>query len=68
MGGCAALASTNLLSAVPREWHRQTVRLAAPPGVRRAVVLLRGSERRFWAGHYGAKFAAPALRFLPPLA
>lgn len=67
IGGAAALASTGARSAVVCEWRRQVLRLAGyPPGVRRAVVLLRGTERRFWSGHYGAKFAAPALRFLPP--
>ena len=67
MGGAAALASTGVRSAVPCEWRRQAVRLEGyPPGVRRALVLLRGTERRGWEGHYGAKFAAPALRVLPP--
>lgn len=33
------------------------------PGVRRALVVLRGKDGRFWAGHYGSKFAAPELLF-----
>ncbi len=27
-------------------------------------MLLRGKDRQFWAGHYGAKFASAELRFL----
>ncbi len=34
------------------------------PGVRRAVVVLRGRDVQFWAGHYGAKFSSAQLRFL----
>jgi hypothetical protein len=33
------------------------------PGVRRAIVVLRGKDERFWAGHYGCKYAAPELHF-----
>ncbi len=67
MGGAAALDSTGARSAMPCQWRRQAVMLEGyPPGVRRALVLLRGTERQFWSGHYGAKFAAPSLRFLPP--
>lgn len=45
-------------------WRRRTLRATvAARGVRRAVVLLAGSERRFWAGEYGCKLAAPVLRF-----
>lgn len=35
-------------------------------GPRRALVLLRGSEHSSWAGHFGAKFAAPCLRLEAP--
>lgn len=34
-------------------------------GVRRAIIVLRGKDDAFWAGHYGAKFAAPELHFGP---
>lgn len=37
-----------------------------PPGVRHATVVLRGRDLRFWRGHYGAKLAAPSLRFMAP--
>ena len=36
------------------------------PGVRRAVVVLQSKDSQFWAGHYGGKFTAPQLRFVPP--
>ncbi|EIE27682.1 hypothetical protein COCSUDRAFT_64332 [Coccomyxa subellipsoidea C-169] len=32
-------------------------------GVRRAILVLRGKDDRFWAGHYGSKFSAPELYF-----
>ncbi|KAK9917242.1 hypothetical protein WJX75_002224 [Coccomyxa subellipsoidea] len=32
-------------------------------GVRRAILVLRGKDERFWAGHYGSKFSAPELYF-----
>ena len=34
-----------------------------PRGSRRALVVLGGRDARFWAGHYGAKYAAPELTF-----
>ncbi|CAL5223908.1 g6505 [Coccomyxa viridis] len=34
-----------------------------PAGVRRALIVLRGKDEPFWAGWYGAKFAAPELHF-----
>jgi hypothetical protein len=33
------------------------------PGVRRALVVLRGKDEQFWAGFYGSKFSAPELHF-----
>ena len=37
------------------------------PGARRAVVVIRATDQPSWAGHYGAKLAAPWLSFgLPP--
>ena len=60
--GCLHAASSGEMTAVPQQWGRQALRLVGyPPGVRRAVVLLSGSEPRFWAGHYGAKLASPRL-------
>lgn len=51
----------------PNVWRPRTLRDTVDVrGVRRAVVLLAGSERRFWAGEYGCKFAAPVLRFVAP--
>ncbi|KAL4425959.1 hypothetical protein ABPG75_009975 [Micractinium tetrahymenae] len=45
-------------------WRPRSLRATASAGgVRRAVVLLAGSELSFWAGDYGCKFAAPVLRF-----
>lgn len=45
-------------------WRPRSLRATVPAsGVRRAVVLLAGSEHRFWAGEYGCKFAAPVLHF-----
>jgi len=38
---------------------------ATPRGARYAVLLLRGSDTRFWAGHYGTKLACAELRLLP---
>ena len=62
-------------------WARLVGRVAAPVaragggggggdkrptlGARRALVYLRGRDTAFWAGAYGAKFAAPSLRFVP---
>jgi hypothetical protein len=54
-------------------WARLVGRVDAPRtgvategrGARRALVFLRGRDTAFWAGHYGAKWAAPSLRFLP---
>ena len=58
--------TTHMIATVPQAWQRSVLRLAGyPPGVRRALVVLRGREERYWAGHYGAKFSAPALRFAP---
>jgi hypothetical protein len=37
---------------------------ACAPPCHRAIVLLRGKDRQFWAGHYGSKFASAELRFL----
>ena len=34
-----------------------------PACVRRAIIVLRGKDEPFWAGSYGAKFAAPELHF-----
>lgn len=63
--GCLHLATTGRMSvAVPQQWRSLVVRLEAyPAGVRRAVVVLSGSEPSFWAGHYGAKFGSPRLTF-----
>lgn len=44
-------------------WMRVTGTLRLPPGTRRALFVLGGRDTRFWAGHYGAKFAAPCVRF-----
>ncbi|KAL4444859.1 hypothetical protein ABPG77_003909 [Micractinium sp. CCAP 211/92] len=45
-------------------WRPRSLRATVTAsGVRRALVLLAGSEHRFWAGEYGCKFAAPVLRF-----
>lgn len=71
-----ALASSDFNSAVdtvddkfPHQGHwlqYTTVLKDYPRGVRRALVVLRGADTQFWAGHYGAKFAAPRLRVLLP--
>ena len=56
--------STQRQQAEPRVWRRQELRVEGyKPGVRRAVVVLAATDGRFWAGHYGAKFASPSLRF-----
>lgn len=48
-------------------WQRaECVMAGYPQGVRRAVVVLQGRDRRYWAGHYGAKFALPCLHFWAP--
>ena len=44
-------------------WTRVRGTLRLPPGTRRALLVLGGRDTRFWAGHYGAKFAAPELVF-----
>jgi len=45
-------------------WERATLPpLRLPPGARRALVVLRSRDSRFWSGHYGAKLAAPVLAF-----
>ena len=36
-----------------------------PAGIRRAIIVLKGKDEPWWAGHYGAKFAAPELHFGP---
>ncbi|BDA48500.1 probable f-box only protein 6 [Coccomyxa sp. Obi] len=41
-------------------WHTFT---AYSKGVRRAILVLRGKDEQFWAGHYGSKFSAPELHF-----
>lgn len=46
------------------EWERLTLPpLRLPPGTRRALVVFRSRDSRFWSGHYGAKLAAPVLAF-----
>lgn len=54
--------------AEPQVWRRHQVLLESGygPGARRAVVVLWGKSTQAWAGHYGAKFASPALRFVVP--
>lgn len=45
-------------------WERMTLPpLRLPPGTRRALVVFRSKDSRFWSGHYGAKLAAPVLAF-----
>ena len=45
-------------------WERMTLSpLKLPPKTRRALVVLRSKDSRFWSGHYGAKLAAPVLAF-----
>ena len=70
-----ALASSDLLErAAPWEdengrskagkWERLTLPLLElPRGTRRALVVFRSKDSRFWSGHYGAKLAAPVLAF-----
>ena len=36
-----------------------------PASIRRAIIVLKGKDEPWWAGHYGAKFAAPELHFGP---
>lgn len=52
--------------AVERQrWTRHELRVEGyPAGMRRAIVVLVSTERQNWAGHYGAKVASPALRFV----
>ena len=65
--GCAAADSTGEMSAVPQRWSRQQLRVEGyPPGVHRAVAVLRSKSGHLWAGHYGCKVAAPTLRFALP--
>ena len=46
------------------KWERLTLQpLELPKGTRRALVVLRSKDSRFWSGHYGAKLAAPVLAF-----
>ncbi len=49
------------------QWQRQVLQVQGyQPGMRRAVVVLRSKDTRFWAGQYGIKFSAPVLRFSRP--
>lgn len=68
MEGCAAVESSGQQRAEPQVWRRHQVLLESGygPGARRAVVVLWGKSTQAWAGHYGAKFASPALRFVVP--
>ena len=44
------------------KWQRMTLPpLRLPPGTRRALVVFRSKDSRFWSGNYGAKLAAPVL-------
>ena len=64
LGGALGAAKTGRRDADSTRWRRCCLRLAGyRSGARRAVVVLAGSEHRFWAGFYGGKFAAPVLRF-----
>ena len=68
MAGCNVLCSTPEQRADGQDWRRVTLRVEGGSyrgGARRAVVFLRGSEQAAWAGHYGAKFAAPCLTLTP---
>ncbi len=67
MATTAAVWTTGQKPAPAQQWQQEELRVEGyGRGVRRAVVLLRGTELCFWAGHYGAKFSAPSLRFVKP--
>ena len=59
--------TTGCIQPAKGAWQRaHCIAAGYPAGARCAVVVLRGRDRRFWAGHWGAKLAAPTLRFLAP--
>ena len=67
VSGAIHEASIEVTLTTPQAWQRHVLQLEGyAPGVRRELVVLRGTEGRGWAGHYGAKFSRPALRFAPP--
>lgn len=55
---------SQLFQPQPR-WRKLVCLLPVPPGCRKVTVSLFGKDTRFWAGHYGPKFASAELTFLP---